>query len=244
MLYLAAAGVGRLGIVDQDTVELSNLHRQIAHTEAGQGVHKAESAAAACRALNSSIEVHWLWDACALLCCNTGCTDSIGQAKHLHAICMPQQQQLSAKVCLNSAWMFTASCRLVVSCVLPEQHAEAVLASLCMLCSRSCSRMPPGWQVVAYTGGISPANALELLQPYDVVVDATDNAPTRYLLSDACCVARKPLVSGAAIGLDGQLTVYCHGPAGGAGTPHASSCRAQPWCHWKTWCFFRVGCMP
>ena len=63
VLYLAAAGVGRLGIVDKDTVELSNLHRQIAHTEAGQGVHKAESAADACRALNSSIEVRWLCDA-------------------------------------------------------------------------------------------------------------------------------------------------------------------------------------
>ena len=85
--------------------------------------------------------------------------------------------------------------------------------------------------MVAHTSGISPANALELLQLYDVVVDATDNAPTRYLLSDACCVARKPLVSGAAIGLDGQLTVYCHGPSGGAVTLLASSCRAQPWWH-------------
>ncbi len=56
-LYLAGAGVGRLGIVDHDAVELSNLHRQIAHREATVGVHKAESAAQACRALNSSIEV-------------------------------------------------------------------------------------------------------------------------------------------------------------------------------------------
>lgn len=56
-LYLAAAGVGRLGLLDKDGVDLSNLHRQIAHTEARVGVHKAESAAIACRALNSSIEV-------------------------------------------------------------------------------------------------------------------------------------------------------------------------------------------
>ena len=56
-LYLAAAGVGRLGIVDQDAVELSNLHRQIAHTEATVGMHKADSAAQACRGLNSSIQV-------------------------------------------------------------------------------------------------------------------------------------------------------------------------------------------
>ena len=69
-------------------------------------------------------------------------------------------------------------------------------------------------QVVAHTEGINPSNALELLQQYDIIVDATDNAPTRYLLSDACSIAHKPLVSGAAIGLDGQLTVYCHGPSG------------------------------
>lgn len=56
-LYLAGAGVGRLGLVDRDGVDVSNLHRQIAHTEARVGVHKAESAAMACRALNSSIEV-------------------------------------------------------------------------------------------------------------------------------------------------------------------------------------------
>ena len=56
-LYLAGAGVGRLGLVDRDGVDVSNLHRQIAHTEARVGVHKAESAAIACRALNSSIEV-------------------------------------------------------------------------------------------------------------------------------------------------------------------------------------------
>ena len=56
-LYLAAAGVGRLGIVDKDTVELSNLHRQIIHCEARQGQHKADSAAGACSALNSSIQV-------------------------------------------------------------------------------------------------------------------------------------------------------------------------------------------
>lgn len=46
-----------MGLLDKDGVELSNLHRQVAHTEARVGVHKAESAAIACRALNSSIEV-------------------------------------------------------------------------------------------------------------------------------------------------------------------------------------------
>ncbi|CAL5405498.1 unnamed protein product [Camellia sinensis] len=93
LLYLAACGVGRLGIVDHDVVELNNLHRQIIHTEAYIGQSKVESAAAACHS-------------------------------------------------------------------------------------------------------------------YDIVIDATDNAPSRYLISDCCVVLGKPLVSGAAIGLEGQLTVY------------------------------------
>ncbi|KAL4451956.1 hypothetical protein ABPG75_007618 [Micractinium tetrahymenae] len=123
-LYLAAAGVGRVGIVDRDTVELSNIHRQVIHKEATVGMHKALSAAEACRALNSSIQV--------------------------------------------------------------ETHLEA----------------------------LTPANAVQLVRQYDVVVDASDNAPTRYLISDACCAAGRSLVSGAAIGTDGQLTVYCHGEDG------------------------------
>ncbi|GAB4818434.1 hypothetical protein N2152v2_005480 [Parachlorella kessleri] len=123
-LYLAAAGVGRIGVVDKDEVELSNLHRQIIHREANVGQHKALSAAAACSELNSSIQL--------------------------------------------------------------ETHCN----------------------------GFSPANAVELVQRYDVVVDASDNAPTRYLISDACAAAKRPLVSGAAIGMDGQLTVYCHGDDG------------------------------
>ena len=64
-------------------------------------------------------------------------------------------------------------------------------------------------QVEALRDGFTPANALDMVQRYDFIVDASDNAPTRYLASDACAVARKPLVSGAAIGLEGQLTVYC-----------------------------------
>ena len=56
-IYLAAAGVGRLGIVDYDSVETSNLHRQIGHTERGVGVPKAESLARSVRALNSLVSV-------------------------------------------------------------------------------------------------------------------------------------------------------------------------------------------
>lgn len=60
-MYLAAAGVGRLGIVDKDTVDLNNLHRQIAHRESTVGTHKADSAAFACRSINSSIQVRAIW---------------------------------------------------------------------------------------------------------------------------------------------------------------------------------------
>ena len=69
-------------------------------------------------------------------------------------------------------------------------------------------------QVEPHRDGLTPANALALVSAYDIIVDASDNAPTRYLASDACVLARRPLVSGAAIGMDGQLTVYCHGEAG------------------------------
>ncbi|KAM7250905.1 hypothetical protein ACFE04_022788 [Oxalis oulophora] len=118
LLYLAACGVGRLGIVDHDFVELNNMHRQIIHTEAYIGHPKVKSAAAACRAVNSSI------------------------------------------------------------------------------------------QIVEYQEALRTSNALEILSQYDIIVDATDNAPSRYMISDCCVVLGKPLVSGAAIGMEGQLTVY------------------------------------
>jgi len=124
LLYLAAAGVGRIGIVDRDSVELSNIHRQVIHKESSVGMHKTASAKEALLAINSATRI--------------------------------------------------------------EEHTE----------------------------GFTPYNALELVKNYDVVLDASDNAPTRYLISDACCVANKPLVSGAAIGTDGQLTVYHYGKDG------------------------------
>ncbi|XP_068928515.1 adenylyltransferase and sulfurtransferase MOCS3 [Petaurus breviceps papuanus] len=116
--YLAAAGVGRLGLVDHDVVELSNLHRQVLHGEALAGQAKAHSAAAAIRRLNSAVQ------------------------------CVP--------------------------------YAEA----------------------------LTPATALDLVRRYDVVADCSDNVPTRYLVSDACVLAGRPLVSASALRLEGQLTVY------------------------------------
>ncbi|XP_020580764.1 adenylyltransferase and sulfurtransferase MOCS3-2 [Phalaenopsis equestris] len=120
LLYLASCGIGCLGIADSDIVELNNLHRQIIHPEAYVGHAKVKSAAAACRAINSSIKL--------------------------------------------------------------VEHNEA----------------------------LHPSNALDIVSKYDIVVDATDNLPSRYMISDCCVVLDKPLISGAALGLEGQLTVYHH----------------------------------
>ncbi|KAI8337844.1 hypothetical protein EDC96DRAFT_450210 [Choanephora cucurbitarum] len=117
-LYLGAGGVGRLGIVDHDTVDINNLHRQVVHTEARKGVNKAVSVAIAVK----------------------------------------------------------------------ENY--------------------PDLDVIPYAYALDRTNALELIKQYDIVIDATDNIATRYLLSDACVLAGKPCVSGSALRHDGQLTVY------------------------------------
>ncbi|XP_071962646.1 adenylyltransferase and sulfurtransferase MOCS3-like isoform X2 [Antedon mediterranea] len=119
-LYLAAAGIGKLGIVDYDEVELSNLHRQVLHKETKLNEKKADSACTVAKELNS------------------GC----------HYI--PYHQQLDR------------------------------------------------------------TNAMDIIKDYDIVLDCTDNAATRYLLNDACVLSRKPLVSGSALRFEGQLTVYNH----------------------------------
>ena len=117
-LYLAGAGVGRLGLVDHDEVELSNLHRQVGHTQARLGVNKARSLAASLEELNSEVEV------------------------------------------------------------------------------------------VRYERVVDSSNALAIIASHDVVVDCSDNVATRYLLSDACVMLDRPLVSGSALRWEGQLTVY------------------------------------
>lgn len=119
-LYLAACGIGFLGIMDPDRVELHNLHRQVIHNEASVGEPKVMSASRTCSAINLSIKV------------------------------------------------------------------------------------------IEYPFGLHARNALDIIPQYDVVVDASDNVATRYLVSDACVVANRPLVSGAALGMEGQLTVYNH----------------------------------
>ena len=130
LLYLAAAGVGTLGVIDDDVVALSNLQRQVIHGTPEIGEPKTESAAAAIRRLNPHVSV--------------------------------------------------------------ETHASRLTA----------------------------ANALELIARYDIVADGSDNFATRYLVSDACFLANKPLVT-AAVGIfDGTLTTIRAHEKGPDGTPN------------------------
>lgn len=117
-LYLAAAGVGTIGILDHDLVEDSNLQRQVLFTRDDIGQPKAERAASRLRQLNPYIEV--------------------------------------------------------------------------------CSHIER----------LDSANALSRIQEYDLVVDGTDNFPTRYLINDACVLANKPLVYGSIFQFDGQASVF------------------------------------
>lgn len=118
LLYLAAAGIGRIGIVDFDIVDSSNLQRQVIHGTSWVNKPKIES------------------------------------AKHrIHEI-------------------------------------------------------NPGCQVDLYETRLSSENALDIIEPYDVVVDGTDNFPTRYLVNDACVMLGKPNVYGSIFRFEGQATVF------------------------------------
>jgi molybdopterin/thiamine biosynthesis adenylyltransferase/rhodanese-related sulfurtransferase len=124
LMYLAAAGVGTLGVVDADVVETSNLQRQVIHSDADVGRLKTESA------------------------------------------------------------------------------VEAV------------ARVNPSVSVIRHDLRLDSSNALEVLGDYDVVLDGTDNFPTRYLLNDACVLLGKPHVWGSIYRFDGQVSVWWaeHGP--------------------------------
>ncbi len=117
-MYLAAAGVGRIGIVDFDTVDFSNLQRQIIHGTEDVGRPKAESARDSIKSIN------------------------------------------------------------------------------------------PTCEVVIHNTRLSSENALEIIAKYDVVVDGTDNFPTRYLTNDACVLLKKPNVYGSIFRFDGQASVF------------------------------------
>ena len=117
-LYLAAAGVGTIGLIDHDVVEETNLQRQIIYT-----------------------------------------TDDVGKRK-----------------------IDAARDRL--------------------------SRLNPNVEIETYGEAISSSNALEIIQNYDVVIDATDNFPARYLLNDACVILDRPLIYGSIFRFDGQVSVF------------------------------------
>ena len=140
LAYLAAAGVGTIGIVDFDRVDLSNLQRQIIHGTAGLGKPKTRSAAERIQDLNPHVRV--------------------------------------------------------------EEIAERITA----------------------------ANALELLSAWDLVVDGSDNFPTRYLINDACVLTGKPLVFGSIFRFDGQASVFaapggpCYRCLVPEAPPHAETC--------------------
>lgn len=118
LLYLAAAGVGRIGIVDFDVVDTSNLQRQVIHGTSWVGKPKIQSAK------DRILEIN------------------------------------------------------------------------------------PFCQVDLHEVRLSSENALSILEPYDIVVDGTDNFPTRYLVNDACVLLNKPNVYGSIFRFEGQATVF------------------------------------
>jgi len=120
-LYLAAAGVGRLGIADSDTVELSNLQRQVIHD-----------------------------------------TNDIGRLK------------------VSSA-------------------AETI------------TEINPDVEVVRHDTRVTATNVVSMISDYDIIVDGSDNFPTRYVVNDACVLARKPFVYGSVWQFEGQATVFTPG---------------------------------
>jgi adenylyltransferase/sulfurtransferase len=94
-------------------------------------------------------------------------------------------------------------------------HDESTIGELKVLsANQRIAQMNPLVQCQVYPIRFSSMNAMKLVSQYDLVLDASDNPQTRYLVNDACVLAGKPLVSGSAIGMEGQLTVlnYQNGP--------------------------------
>jgi adenylyltransferase/sulfurtransferase len=88
-------------------------------------------------------------------------------------------------------------------------HADARAgASKALSAATAIAALNPNTMVKTHLEGVTPQNALALVKDADVVLDCTDNPRARYLLSDACASLSKPLVSAAAVGTEGQLTVY------------------------------------
>ena len=118
-MYLAAAGVGTIGLMDFDVVDATNLHRQVIHGTADVGRKKLDSAA------DRMLDIN------------------------------------------------------------------------------------PNTKIIRHEMAITSSNALEIIKDYDLVVDGTDNFPTRYLVNDACMITGKPNVYGSIFRFEGQATVFC-----------------------------------
>jgi adenylyltransferase and sulfurtransferase len=71
-------------------------------------------------------------------------------------------------------------------------------------------RLNPLLQVNTFESGITPSNAVSIVSKFGLVLDCTDAPSTRYLISDVCVALSKPLISGSALGTEGQIAVYCH----------------------------------
>jgi len=173
-LYLASMGVGRLGLVDGDTVEESNLQRQIAHSEAGarSGTkNKADSLSEAIAFLNGGCET---------------------RAYPHHFTAQNARELLSGA--LFPPWSAAGS--------LPTPRKARGSGT-----PQPGGRPPPA-NVAAAFGGLDRTG----FGGFDVVADCTDNPAARYLLSDACVLAGKTLVTAAALGMEGQLSVHLHAP--------------------------------
>jgi adenylyltransferase/sulfurtransferase len=117
-IYLAAAGVGTLGIIDSDNVDLTNLQRQILHSTSDVGRPKTESA-----------------------------KEAIG-------------------------------------------------------------RINPDVKVVTYQERLNHQNAIDIFLDYDIIIDGSDNFPTKYLVNDACFFTEKPYVYGGVFKFEGQASVF------------------------------------
>ncbi|KTW30642.1 hypothetical protein T552_00358 [Pneumocystis carinii B80] len=118
LVYLTGAGIGTIGIVDGDYVDISNCHRQILHTSSKLGQKKVNSAIEYLKDLNPFVEF------------------------------------------------------------------------------------------IGYSTHISPSSAIDIIKPYDIILDCTDNQSIRYLISDTCILLKKPLISASAVRTEGQLCIY------------------------------------